>query len=188
MTANQDHFLSVIVPAYKQEKTIVRDVKRLVSELEPLRYDYELLVVLDGLVDDSLKKLKRLYLPKVRVLAYKTNRRKSFAVRTGMSKAKGDYVMFIDSGMEIGLNGMSMLLRTHGMVQGQDVIVGSKRHPASQVNYNWQRKILSFGYYYLVKLLFGIKVRDTQAGIKIFKKNVLQNPAWLIVEKRFCSD
>lgn len=187
MTANQDHFLSVIVPAYKQEKTIVRDVKRLVSELEPLRYDYELLVVLDGLVDDSLKKLKRLHLPKVRVLAYKTNRGKSFAVRTGMSKAKGDYVMFIDSGMEIDPNGMSMLLE-HMEWYKADVIVGSKRHPASQVNYNWQRKILSFGYYYLVKLLFGIKVRDTQAGIKIFKKNVLQKILPRLVEKRFAGD
>lgn len=183
----QEHFLSVIVPAYKQEKTITRDVKRLVKELEPLRYDYELIVVLDGMVDGSLARLKRLHLPKVRVLAYEKNRGKSFAVRTGMRKAKGDYVMFIDSGMEIDPNGMSMLLE-HMEWYEADVIVGSKRHPASQVNYNWQRKILSFGYYYLVKLLFGIKVRDTQAGIKIFRKRVLEKILPRLVEKRFAGD
>lgn len=187
MTRTNNHFLSVIVPAYKQEATIVRDIKRMVRELEPLRYDYELIVVLDGMVDRSLDKLKKLYLPKVRVLAYERNRGKSFAVRLGMSKARGDYIMFIDSGMEIDPNGMSMLLE-HMEWYEADIIVGSKRHPASRVDYNWQRKILSLGYYYFVKFTFGIKVRDTQAGIKVFRKQVLQKVLPRLVEKRFAGD
>ena len=69
-----------------------------------------------------------------------------------------------------------------------DFIVGSKRHPASIINYSWPRKILSFGYYYIVKLLFGIKVRDTQAGIKIFRKPVLMRILPRLVEKKFCGD
>jgi hypothetical protein len=69
-----------------------------------------------------------------------------------------------------------------------DIIVGSKRHPASYINYSFQRKILSIGYYLFVKVLFGIKVKDTQAGIKIFKKNVLEKILPKLVEKKFAGD
>ena len=48
--------------------------------------------------------------------------------------------------------------------------------------------MLSYGYYYLVKLLFGIKVRDTQAGIKVFKKKVLEKVLPRLVEKKFAGD
>jgi len=69
-----------------------------------------------------------------------------------------------------------------------DVIVGSKRHMASIVNYTWQRKILSWGYYLFVKLLFGLQVRDTQAGIKVFRKEVLEAILPRLIEKRFAGD
>ena len=95
--------------------------------------------------------------------------------------------MFMDSGLEIDPNGISMLLE-HMEWYNADIIVGSKRHPASQVSYSLVRKILSFGYYYLVKILFGVKVHDTQAGIKIFKKKVLKEILPKLVEKKFAGD
>ena len=69
-----------------------------------------------------------------------------------------------------------------------DIIVGSKRHPASFVKYSIMRKILSYGYYLLIKFLFGIKIHDTQAGIKIFRKKVLEKVLPRLVEKRFAGD
>ena len=60
-----------------------------------------------------------------------------------MSIAKGDYVAFIDAGMEIDPNGISMILE-HMEWYNADIIVGSKRHPASQVNYPLERRIISF--------------------------------------------
>jgi len=184
---SESHFLSLIVPAYKQAGFIVRNIKRLKRELDQIRYDYEIVVVVDGFVDDTFEKLKKAQIEKVRVLFYPENRGKSYAIRLGMQKAKGDYIMFIDSGMEIHPNGISMLLEHMEWYQA-DVIVGSKRHRASLVKYNWQRKILSYGYYYFVKLLFGIEVTDTQAGIKIFKKKVINKVLPRVVEKRFAGD
>lgn len=183
----QNHFLSLVIPAYKQEKLIIRNLKKFIKELNFIRYDYEIIVVIDGEIDKTFQKLKKAKLDKVKVIYYKNNKGKAYAIRMGMNKAKGDYVMFMDSGMEIDPNGISMLLE-HMEWYEADIIVGSKRHPASLVNYNWQRKILSFGYYYLVKLLFGIKVKDTQAGIKIFKKKVLQKILPRLIEKRFAGD
>jgi len=47
---------------------------------------------------------------------------------------------------------------------------------------------LSQGYYFLVKLLFGIKIHDTQAGIKVFKKEVLKKILPCLLEKKFAGD
>lgn len=181
------HFLSLIIPVYKQENTIVKNVQEIQKVLNTIRYDYEILIVIDGLVDRSHQLLKKGRIPKTRLIYYKENQGKAYAIRKGMEKAKGDYIMFMDSGMEIDPNGISMLLE-HMEWYNADIIVGSKRHPASQVQYAKQRKILSYGYYYLVKLMFGIKVTDTQAGIKIFKKNVLKKILPKLVEKKFAGD
>ncbi|OGK18279.1 hypothetical protein A3G67_03220 [Candidatus Roizmanbacteria bacterium RIFCSPLOWO2_12_FULL_40_12] len=182
-----NHFLSLIIPVYKQERTIVKNIKRLKSVLDNIRYDYEIIAVIDGLVDKSLRKIKDAALAKVLTLAYIKNQGKSYAIRLGMTKAKGDYVMFIDSGMEIDPNGISMLLE-HMEWYDADIIVGSKRHLASRVKYPLLRKVLSYGYYYMVKMLFGIKVRDTQAGIKVFKKRALEKILPRLIERQFAGD
>lgn len=182
-----NHFLTLIVPVYKQERTIVKNLKSLKKVLERIRYDYEIIVVVDGLVDKSFENVKKSKLKKIKLLAYKKNHGKSYAIRFGMSIAKGDYIMFIDSGMEIDPNGISMLLE-HMEWYNADIIVGSKRHLASQVNYPLSRKILSHGYYLFVKMLFGLKIHDTQAGIKVFRKNVLARVLPRLVEKKFAGD
>jgi len=181
------HFLSLIIPVYKQEKTIVKDVQQIKQVLDSIRYDHEIIVVFDGETDESYKKVKQANIPKVKTISYLKNQGKSHAIQLGMKKAVGDYVMFIDSGMEIDPNSISMLLE-HMEWYNADIIVGSKRHPASQVNYVASRKLLSEGYYLVVKFLFGIKVRDTQAGIKIFKKNVLEKVLPKLVGKKFTGD
>ena len=182
-----NHFLSLIIPVYKQEKTIVKNIRQIKRIIDKIRYPQEIIAVVDGIVDKSLQKIKNAKIKGVKTLGYIKNQGKSYAVRLGMTKAKGDYVMFIDSGMEIDPNAISMLLE-HMEWYEADIIVGSKRHPASFVKYSAMRKILSYGYYLLIKFLFGIKIHDTQAGIKIFKKAVLEEVLPRLVEKRFTGD
>jgi len=181
------HFLSFIVPAYKKEKSIVDKLYSIIRVLENIRYDYEIIVVVDGEVDKTKEKVSKIKNPKLKCFSYKENRGKSYAIRYGMQQARGDYIMFMDSGREIDPNGISMLLE-HMEWYDADIIVGSKRHQASQVSYSIVRKVLSYGYYWMVKLLFRIKVSDTQAGIKIFRKRVLQRILPRLVEKKFAGD
>lgn len=187
-------FLSLIIPCYKQEKTIVSNLKQVISALGKTRYSYEVIVVIDGKFDKSFSLLEKAKLRvkkgkihQISIYEYKENKGKSYAIRFGMSRAKGEHIMFLDSGMEINPDGISMLLE-HMKWYSADIIVGSKRHPVSQVNYTFQRKVLSMGYYYFVKLLFGVSVKDTQAGIKLFKKTVLEGILPRLVEKRFAGD
>lgn len=181
------HFISLIIPVYRQEKIIVKNLRLIKKVLDSIRYSHEIIVVIDGILDKSLHKIKAANIPGIKTISYLRNQGKSHAIRLGMKVARGDYVMFIDSGMEIDPNGISMLLE-HMEWYDADVIVGSKRHPASMVQYSRVRRFLSRGYYILVKILFGIKVRDTQAGIKVFKKKVLERILPRLVEKKFAGD
>ena len=185
--SKSQYFFTLIVPCYKQERTIVKNLQSLLAVLDQIRYNYEVLVVVDGEIDNTTTKIKAAKMSKVSVITYPKNQGKSYAIRQGMKKAKGDYVMFMDAGMEIDSNGISMLLE-HMEWYDADIVVGSKRHPASKVNYPAKRKILSDGYYYFIRILFGLRVRDTQAGIKIFKKEVLDKILPRLVEKKFAGD
>jgi hypothetical protein len=104
-----------------------------------------------------------------------------------MAKAKGDIIGFIDAGIELNPNGISMLLEHFEWYQA-DVIVGSKRHPASKVVYPWQRKVISFGYQILVRILFGLKIKDTQVGLKFFSRQVLKKILPRMLVKEFAFD
>ena len=175
--------VSIIVPAYKQEKTIKEDIRNIYNVMSQTRWDFEIIVVVDGFVDKTLEEAQKVDLDVVTVAGYKTNRGKGYALRYGMARAVGDYVAFIDSGMEIDPNGISMILE-HMQWYKADIIVASKRHPASKVNMPLIRKIYSWGYHTLVKILFRFKVSDTQTGLKVFKKDVLDKilPRLLIKE------
>jgi len=141
----------------------------------------------DGFVDKGFELLQQAQLLYTHVLGYEKNHGKSYAIRYGMKHATGDYVMFLDAGMEIDTSGISMLME-HMMWYEADIIVGSKRHPVSRVTYTGVRRILSFGYYLIVKILFGITIHDTQAGIKVFRRPVLQKILPKLLEKKFCGD
>lgn len=187
MKKQKTNFLSVIVPAFKQEKTIQKDLLRIKEVLERIRYDYELICVADGMGDDTYKNAKKARSSKIKVVGYQNNRGKGYAVRYGMARAKGNYIAFIDSGMDIDPNGISMIIE-HMEWYDADIIIGSKRHPASQVEYPLLRKVYSIGYQIGLKILFGLSVRDTQAGLKIFKRKVLEDVLPRLLVKRFAFD
>ena len=181
--------LSLIVPAYKQEKTIVRDLRKIKGVLDKLRYPSELICVVDGNADGTLQKASGFAKKNnnVKAIGYDTNKGKGYAIRFGMAESKGDIVGFIDAGMDLNPNGLFMLLE-HFEWYNSDIIVGSKRHPVSKVNYPWQRKILSMCYQFLVLLLFGLKVRDTQVGMKFFRREVLERVLPRLLVKAFAFD
>jgi glycosyltransferase involved in cell wall biosynthesis len=186
--ADNQHFLSVIVPIYKQEDTIADDLSTIIYNLDQIRYDYEVIAIIDGTdIDRSFKIAKSIKSPKLKVVGYKHNHGKGYAVRYGMAQTKGDYVAFIDSGMEIDPNGISMILE-HMEWYDADIIVASKRHPASIVNYPLQRKVISLGAQIISRYLLGINVRDTQAGLKIFKRKVLIKVLPRLLIKRYAFD
>ena len=179
--------VSIIVPAYKKEKLIYKNIKSIYDTMLKTRYKFEIIVVVDGIFDKTFEEASKFKRKNVKVIGYRTNRGKGFAIRFGMYRAKGDFIAFIDAGMEIDANGISMILE-HMIWYKADIIVGSKRHQASKVNYTAIRKIYSWGYHFGVKLLFRLKLTDTQVGLKVFRKEVLNKVLPRLVVKQFAFD
>lgn len=183
-------YLSIIVPSYGEEKTLADDIRRLSETLDTIRYTYEIIVVIDGKhspEDRSLEHAQQYASSWVRVYGYEHNRGKGYAVRYGMARARGQLIGFIDSGMEISPNSLSLALE-HFEWYNADIIIGSKRHPASRVSYPWQRRVLSVGYQFGVWLLFGLRVRDTQVGMKLFRREVVEKVLPRLLVKRYAFD
>ncbi|MEK6808086.1 MAG: glycosyltransferase, partial [Nanoarchaeota archaeon] len=100
--------ISVIVPAFKQEKTIAGDLKRIKLVLDQLRYPNELICVVDGKADNTFTKASQFAknFSNVKVIGYDTNKGKGYAIRFGMAESRGDIVGFIDAGMDLNPNGL----------------------------------------------------------------------------------
>ena len=181
--------LSLVVPAYKQEKTIVQDVKNLDKVLSSLHLKYEIIVVVDGFLDKTYEKIssQKSVIRNLKVYGYEKNYGKGYAVKYGMLKAQGDTIGFIDAGMDLDPSEISVALDLMEWNKA-DIIIGSKLHPESKVNYPFWRKILSWGYRTLTHILFGFNVKDTQVGMKFFRKKVAHEVFSKIVIKRYAFD
>jgi len=189
---HEPHLLSVIVPAFNC-LTIKKDLLKLDSYLShKLKTPYEVICVVDGLKN---KKDKTLLLARqavkknnqVKVLTYRENRGKGYAIRLGMAHSRGGTIAFIDSGGDLNPSGLGLALE-HMKWYKADVIIGSKRHHASKVFYPWQRKVLSFLVQRATRLFFGLDVSDTQTGLKVFKRKVLVKVLPRLLVKRWAFD
>lgn len=181
--------LSLIVPTYKQSRTIKKDLKNIDKVLKESLQDlnYEIICVVDGDVDKTFIEAKKARSKRIKVISYPVNRGKGYAVRFGMARAKGDLISFLDAGMEISPASIMMLM-AHMHWYNADIIVGSKRHPVSRVNYPLFRHILSIGYHFGVKILFGVHLTDTQSGIKVFKRKVIEKVLPRLLVKKYAMD
>lgn len=179
--------LSVIVPCYRQERSVVSDLENIEESLRQLPYDYEIVAVVDGRVDKTYERAKRVKSSKIKVIGYKKNHGKGYALRYGMARSRGDVVAFIDGGSDLNPTSLQMLL-AHFQWYKADIIVGSKWHPVSIVKYPLWRKIISKGYGLLVKILFNLRVRDTQLGMKFFRRKVLEDVLPRLLVKKFAFD
>lgn len=188
VTRKKPHKLfSVIVPAFRQEKTIARDILRLKKTLDKVKFNYEIIVVVDGKIDNTAKNAQKVTSKKIHVVGYEHNHGKGYAVRYGMSYAKGEIIAFVDAGMDLDPQCLADML-SQMKKERADIIVGSKLHPLSKVNYPWQRKILSWGYRALVKGFFGLTIKDTQVGMKVFRRKVLQDVLPRLLVKKYAFD
>lgn len=187
MSERKINSLSIVLPAYRQEKTILDDIKQLDRYLSTLSLPYEILIVFDGLEDATFTEAKKYTKKHIKHFVIPQNVGKGYAVRYGMLQATSDVVGFIDAGMDLDRSGIGLLLDYMELLDA-DIIIGSKLHPDSVVTYPVQRRILSRGYRFMTRVMFGFAVRDTQVGLKLFRREVVEAVFPLLVVKRFAFD
>jgi glycosyltransferase involved in cell wall biosynthesis len=144
---------SLIIPVYKHEKTIKREIESIIDVLSVVSIPFEIIPVIDGDLDHSWSEAKKVKDGRVKIVGYKTNHGKGYAVRYGFAHASGDVIGFMDGGGDLSPSVLPLML-TQFEYQNADVVLGSKRHPESKVAYPVSRKILSWGYQKFTKMLY----------------------------------
>jgi len=89
---------SLIIPVYKQEKTIKKNIQSVIEALSVLSVPFEIIPVIDGQLDQSEREVHSIHDKRIHVVGYQTNHGKGYAVRYGFAFATGDVIGFLDAG------------------------------------------------------------------------------------------
>jgi len=180
--------LSVVVPVFNQAGAIVANIETIRRCLEgALGESFELIVVSDGSIDETEERLMEARSENVRTIHYDRNLGKGYAVRTGALEARGRWIAFIDADLDLHPSRLSEFLRVAESEQ-LDFAIGSKRHPDSHVLYPRSRRVASWLFQQYVRVLFRLDVRDTQVGLKLFRREIAEEVIPLLVVKRYAFD
>lgn len=181
--------VSVIMPAYNEADHIASSIKETISTFDDFGCDYEIIVVDDGSTDSTYQELEKVVSRCDRVLIKRNraNYGKGRALKRGFRAATGEFIVFLDADMDLHPGQIQTFFDIMRLDEA-DVVIGSKRHPNSQLNYPLHRKIISSVYFFLVDLMFGLPIKDTQTGLKLFKHEVLKKVFPKILIKKFAYD
>lgn len=181
--------ISVVIPAFDESERIARTLRETDAAMTAFGSSYEIVLVDDGSADDTLARAQEAAseLAHVRLVHMERNAGKGWALVRGAQLAHGDLVMFMDADLDVHPRQLEILHRAL-VEDGADVVIGSKLHPASQIAYPPRRRVLSLGYYVLVRALFRLPVHDTQTGLKLYRRAVLEQIVPRLLVKRFAHD
>jgi glycosyltransferase involved in cell wall biosynthesis len=173
MTTPSATQLSVVMPLYNEGARITSNVEQTLGALRMLG-PFEIILVNDGSSDNSGEEITRLAekFPAEITSLQLPRSGKGEALRRGAQAARGEFVVFIDADLDLPPEQILFFVAIQ-RVKKADAVIGSKMHPDSTVDYPLIRRIYSLGYFYLVKLLFGLPVRDTQTGLKLVRRDLL---------------
>ena len=179
--------ISIIMPVYNLEKHISNSLKTIKHVLDSSFPSYELVVVNDGSHDGTLHVLENEVSldARVRVISYMQNQGKGYAIKMGVRHSSGKIIAFVDGDLEVSPN----VLREYvNELKSSDVVVASKRHPLSKRNFPKSRRFLSWTFNLVVRISLGIKVKDTQTGLKLGTATVMRKIFGIMLIKRFAFD
>ena len=170
--------LSVIIPAYNEEKRIAKTLEDIDNYLSKQSYDYEIMVVSDGSTDrtSEIVKEEAKNIKSLRLIEFKKRLGKGGGVREGMLEAKGDFRIFIDADNSTSIDQIEKMWpyfkNGYGVVIGSRDVKGAVLDPPQP----WIRNIiLGEGFKLYRKLIIGLwEIQDTQCGFKCFTKKAAE--------------
>jgi glycosyltransferase involved in cell wall biosynthesis len=182
-----DGKISIIIPAYNEGRYIYNNLQEFVRIFSKLGIDFEIIVVDDGSTDNTLQEANKLDDNRLKVVSYNKNQGKGYALKYGIKHATGRYITFIDADMDLPPEQLTVFMEKMKET-GADIVIGSKRHPGSKLQYPFHRKFLSYCYQALIALLFKLDVTDTQTGLKLIKKEAIGNIIPKVTIKKYAFD
>ncbi len=180
-------FISLVMPYFNPGGNLQSTVMETLSVLGGIGVPFEIIAVCDGSTDGSEDALDGIQDKRLKIIKRSKNKGKGFAIREGFSAAKGEYVGFMDADGDIDPKVIPVFLK---LIEenSSDVIIGSKCHRDSVVDYPILRRMYSYVYQKLVQVLFHLEIQDSQVGIKFVRKSLFDLVAPKLTEERFVFD
>ncbi|MBI4556183.1 MAG: glycosyltransferase family 2 protein [Candidatus Hydrogenedentes bacterium] len=157
--------LSLVIPAYNEEKRIGETLRGACAYLAAQQYNSEIIVVDDGSRDATRALVEREF-PRIRVVSYQPNCGKGHAVKKGMMAATGDFRVYFDADASTPIEELEKLWPR--FEAGADIVIGSRALPNSdvQLHQTWYRENMGRFYNVILRTLGLTRFRDTQCGFK----------------------
>lgn len=176
--------LSLILPAFNEEALIAESVRRVDAYLRGLGVTYEVLIGDDGSTDATAQRVRELDLPRVRVLSF-PHAGKGGVLSASIPESTGRFVGFLDADLEIAPEYVGACLDR--LRSAYDIAIASKTlNPEYARRRSFKRRVATRGYNFLVRVLFGSRLHDHQAGLKVFDGDLIRgliphvrNTGWL---------
>ena len=169
--------LSIVVPAFNEESRIGASITRMVEYFDSQSYSFEILVVDDGSTDSTLQVVseKASGHENVHSLHYNANKGKGYAVRFGMIRATGDFVLFSDADLATPIEEVEKL--EAAIRGGKDIAIGSRDVPGSKLikHQSMFREFAGKMFNKCVQRVGVPGIHDTQCGFKLFTRAAAQN-------------
>jgi dolichyl-phosphate beta-glucosyltransferase len=165
--------ISIVVPVFNEASRVVQGLQALNTYLQGFPVRSEVVLVDDGSTDDTVALAGPCVPPGGQLLA-QPHRGKGGAVREGMLRARGDYIVFLDIDMATPLSFIGPCLER--LVAGADVVIGSRRSPQARIARHQPRvrELLGRGFSFLARVMTGAAVSDFTCGFKGFRRPAAQ--------------
>lgn len=177
MSENQTSiYLSIIIPAYNEEKRLPKTLKSTLLFLESQNYESEVIIVNDGSSDGTKKAVEAFSRDgfNLRYIEYLPNRGKGYAVKRGMLEAKGEFRLFMDADYAVPIEFLGTFL---SMINHKyDIVIGSRGLRQSQIESHqpFFREFVAKTFGVIQRIILGLPILDTQCGFKLFTKEAAE--------------
>ena len=166
-------YLSLIIPAFNEDRRIGQSLERILSFFRAQSYPFEIIVVDDGSTDRTVEVVRGFAAsdPQLRVEPQPQNRGKGEAIRKGMLLAGGKYLFFSDADLSVPIEAVPDFLSR--LEAGDDVAVGSRRIAGAviEVHQPIHRELMGKVFTGLSNLILGLKLKDFTCGFKAFRRD-----------------
>ena len=167
-------YLSIVVPAYNEARRLPPAMAALAGFLRSFTQGYEVLIVVEGSTDGTLEIAAGLAAQQAhfQVIDNGPQRGKGHAVRSGMQRARGEIVFYMDADLSVPLSEVSAFLRRFEERPEVDVLVGNRQHAESRITRRQSalRETMGKIFNRILQSLTLVALRDTQCGFKAFRR------------------
>lgn len=160
--------LSIIIPAYNEELRIKATIEKILVFLKNKKWIYEIIIIDDGSTDKTALIAKQFEKSNVKLISYKSNRGKGYAVKTGVLAAGKDWILITDGDLSTPIEELENFFK----YSDYDILIGSRTIKDSKIliHQPWHRELGGKVINFFVQLLALPGIKDTQCGFKLFKK------------------